>query len=329
MPFKWHTKGFSCLFCAKPMKDCLAVKEHTSKHSSFDLENFIPKLVSKDVPVKIDVTDLACKLCPQILIRTIDELVAHIVSIHDEDYDYTAGVCVLPFLLNKEVMSCVLCDKQFDNFTSIMWHMNKEHISHSHICQICGLSFINMIRLNRHITSSHIGFRCSLCSKVFASCYKLDIHKVRLHGHVKSHSCDLCSESFENGYLMKVHMGKVHNVAKYRIKCEYCPKICTTKGAMALHVKSVHSDARFECDICDYKTVTKSMIRLHKRKHFGDRNYACSVCERKFGRASNLSAHFKVHTGHMGRVCRHCRRGFTDNEALESHKMEVHYFDQE
>lgn len=310
--------------------DCLAIREHTdSKHNLVDLDTFIPKIVSKDVPVKIDVSEIACKFCPEVLIRTIDELVAHIVSVHDEDYDYTAGVCLLPFILDKSVMTCVICEKQFDNFTSIMSHMNKEHIAHSHVCQICGLSFINMIRLNRHINSSHVGYKCTLCNKVFVTYNKLEVHKSRMHGQVKTHYCSLCSSSFESNYQMKVHMGKVHNVEKYRIKCEHCPKICTTKGAMVLHVKSLHSDVRYECDMCDYKTAIKWMIKLHQRKHFGERSYACSICERKFGRSSNLRAHLKVHTGQIGRVCRYCRRGFIDQTSLETHITEVHYFDQE
>lgn len=330
MPFKWHTRGFSCFYCSKPMKDCNAVKEHHSlKHSTISLNTFnLKTIVSKDLPVKIDVGDISCRFCPEIEIRTCDELVAHIVTVHEEEYDYEAGVCLLPFVLDKDLMQCVLCENQFDNFTSIMTHMNKEHIAHSHICQICGLSFINMIRLNRHITSRHIGFRCTICSKTFVGNNKLERHKSRIHGLVKNHECNLCSATFENSYQMKVHMGKVHNVEKYRIQCEHCPKICNTKGAMVLHVQSVHSDLRYQCDLCEYKTAVKWMIKLHKRKHFGEKTYGCSLCGRKFGRSSNVRAHMKVHTGQIGRVCRWCRLGFTDGETLEKHKMEIHAFDQ-
>lgn len=308
------------------MRDCDTLKEHTtSKHDSVDVEAFVARIVSKKVPVKIDVTGLACKRCAEPL-TSIEELIAHIISIHGELYDNSAGVCVFPFVLNKDMMQCVLCVSRYDNFPSMVVHMYKEHMVHSSICQICGLSFIDKIRLSRHINKSHVGHKCKNCGKLFDAVHKLDRHKERIHGHVKTHECNLCSAVFENDYQVKVHLGKVHNVEKYRIKCEQCPKICTTKGAMLLHVQSLHSDVRYECDLCDYKTPIKWMIKLHKRKHFGERDYACSICGRLFGRSSNLRAHMKVHTGSFGRVCRWCRKGFTDLETLDKHEKESHYY---
>ncbi|CAK1587583.1 unnamed protein product [Parnassius mnemosyne] len=310
------------------MKDCDMLKEHTINHKSIDLEKFIPqRVISKDVPVKIDVAEIACKVCSAD-VSNVDELIAHIVSQHDQEYDGSNGVCVFPFVLNKQLMQCVLCDGEYDNFTCILAHMFKKHIEHRYICQICGLSFIDQVRLKRHINNSHNGYRCKVCGKIFDAFHKLDKHKQRIHGQVRSHGCSLCSATFATPYQVKVHMGKVHNVEKYRIQCEHCPKICTTKGAMLLHVQSLHSDARYECDLCEYRTGIKWMLKLHKRKHFGEKNYKCSICERRFGRSSNLRAHMKVHTGHFGRVCRWCRHGFADFDTLNAHEKESHYYEQ-
>ncbi|XP_047542073.1 zinc finger protein 596-like isoform X9 [Vanessa atalanta] len=329
VPFHWNTRGFRCFYCGRQMKDCETLKEHTLlSHKSVDLHVFIPqRIISKDVPVKIDITDMTCKSC-DISLTTVEDLISHIVAIHEEEYDNSVGVCVFPFVLNKDVLQCVLCDDKYDNFTSMLGHMYKKHIAHTYICQICGLSFIDQVRLKRHISNSHEGHRCKICGKVFDASHKVDKHKQRIHGVQRTVECNLCSENFENQYQLKVHMGKVHNVEKYRIKCEHCPKICTTKGAMLLHVQSRHSDARFECDLCDYKTGIKWMIKLHRRKHFGEKNYICSICDRRFGRSSNLRAHMKVHTGSFGRVCRWCRQGFTDSETLDRHEKDLHYFSQ-
>ncbi|KAG6460265.1 zinc finger protein 1 homolog [Manduca sexta] len=328
IPFNWNTKGYRCFYCSKQMKDCENLKEHTMiKHAEVNLEDFIPKrIISKDVPVKIDVTQLGCKYCPDSPLSTLEDLFEHLKINHGESFEST-GVCFIPFVLNKDVMRCVICESQFDNFSSMISHMNKEHINHACICQICGLSFIDQVRLKRHISNSHIGHRCSICGKMFEATHKLEKHKQRIHGLMKIHECNLCSATFENKYRVKVHMGKVHNVEKYRIQCEHCPKICTTKGAMLLHVQSLHSELRYECDLCDYKTGIKWMIKLHKRKHFGEKDYFCSICERSFGRSSNLRAHMKVHTGAVGRVCRFCRRGFVNLECLNQHEYEFHYFD--
>lgn len=328
VPFNWHTKGFRCFYCSKPMRDCETLKKHTQKHC-IDIETFITKsIISKDIPVKIDVTNLSCKQCIEEPLNDLEDLISHVILTHGENYDRSLGVCALPFVLNKDVMKCVLCENQYDNFTCMVGHMHKDHVSHSFICQICGLSFISTIRLKRHISNSHVGYRCTVCGKMFNASHRMEKHKQRMHGQAKAHECNLCSATFDSNYQLKVHLGKIHNVEKYRIKCEHCPKICTTKGAMMLHVQSQHSHSKFECDMCNYTTGIKWLITLHKKKHFGDRDYACSVCERSFRRSSNLRAHMKVHSGVSGRVCRICRRGFTDLESLNVHTAEFHYFEE-
>uniref|UniRef100_A0A2H1VCK4 SFRICE_008914 n=1 Tax=Spodoptera frugiperda TaxID=7108 RepID=A0A2H1VCK4_SPOFR len=322
IPFNWHTKGFRCFYCSKPMRDCETLKEHTTKHI-VDLPSFIAKsIISKDIPVKLDVSNLSCKLCIGTPIQNLEELITHIVEVHEEDYDRTLGVCAFPFVLTKDIMQCVLCKNMYDNFTCMVGHMYKDHINHSFICQICGYSFITKIRLKRHINNSHVGFRCSVCGKMFNAAHRLIKHKEKIHGQANTRECNLCSATFESQYLLKVHLGKMHNVEKYRIKCEYCPKVCSTKGAMILHVQSQHSESKFECDLCNYKTGIKWLITLHKKKHFGDRDYACSICEKMFRRSSNLRSHMKVHSGTSGRVCRLCRRGFVDLDTLNAHKRE-------
>lgn len=278
------------------------------------------------MPVKVDIAGLCCKVCAENL-SSLDELVSHIVEIHKEKYDHSVGICFFPFILDKGMMTCRLCSVRYDNFSCMIGHMYREHISHSFICQICGISFKDQVRLKRHISLSHIGHKCSFCGKIFEAYHKLEKHKQRFHGQVKTHECNLCSQKFENNYLVKVHMGKVHNVEKYRLKCEHCPKICSTKGALRLHLQSVHPNVKHQCDLCEYTTGIKWQITLHKRKHFGTKEYGCSICDRQFGRSSNLRTHMKVHTGTVGRVCRVCKKGFTDAEALKGHEQEFHYYD--
>lgn len=327
VPFLWNTRCFRCFYCHKQIKDSDSLKEHTTvSHKSVDLQSFVSqRIITKDVPIKIDINNLSCKLC-NVPLLSIEDLKTHIVAVHEEEYDNSVGVCVFPFILTTNILECTLCDDKFNNYTSLMGHMYKKHIAHPYMCQICGLRFIDEIRLKRHFSNSHIGYRCKICGKMLDAFHKLEKHKQRIHGVQRIVKCSLCSSTFDNQYQIKVHMGKIHNVEKYRIKCDYCSKICTTKGAMLLHIQSLHSDIRFECDICGYKTGIKWMVKLHKRKHFGEKNYVCSLCEKRFGRSSNLRAHMKVHTGNFGRVCRSCRHGFVDAESLQKHEKETHYY---
>lgn len=310
------------------MRDCAVLIEHTQKHNAVDLHSFLKKhIITKDVPVKIDVTHIACNYCPEVPISTVDEMVAHVVNYHGEEYDTTVELCFFPFVLNKDFMQCVMCDSDYDNFTALITHMYKQHVTHSFMCQICGISFKDQIRLKRHISICHVGHRCTFCDKIFDAFHKLDKHKERFHGQVKTYECSLCSAKFKSNYQLRVHLGKEHNVAKYRIKCDHCDKICTTKGAMVLHIQSMHSQFKYQCDLCEYTTGIKWLVKLHKRKHFAVKDYCCSICDKRFGRSSNLRTHMKVHVGVTGRVCRFCRRGFTDAESLEKHVQEFHYYD--
>lgn len=325
-PFQWHTKGLKCFYCQNFMPDPATLIAHTNqKHTSVDLLTFIPRRVrTRDIPIKVDVANVICNVCDE-PVDGIIGLIEHIIDIHNEDYDRTVGVCVFSFLLNDETNPCVVCGAHFDNFSGLLNHMYKMHMIHMYMCQMCGLSFVDRLRLQRHIAKSHVEFNCELCGIKFEAHHKMVQHKMRVHGKLKNHPCTLCNMTFPNLYQVKVHMGNIHCVEKYRIKCKFCPKIATTKGAMLLHVQSIHSERNYECDICEYRTAIKWMIKLHKRKHFGEKNYLCTICSKKFGRSSNLRAHFKVHTGKFGRVCRHCRQGFIDADTLAVHDKEYHY----
>ncbi|XP_048485667.1 zinc finger protein 287-like [Plutella xylostella] len=327
-PFQWMSTRFKCFYCSKDITDCDNLISHTNqKHSNLHLEEFIKKRVkSKDVPIKLDVQNIACKVCLE-PIDSLQGLISHIIQTHEDNYDVEVGVCAFPFVLTKDEYACTQCEDRFDNFSSLVSHMYKIHVSHSYVCQICGLSFLYKDRMMRHFNNSHVGYRCSICKKMFEGQKTLARHKELKHGQVKVHNCSLCSLRFYNDYQLKVHMGKAHNVEKFVIKCEMCPKVCNTKGALLIHMQSKHSEATYECDMCDYKASIKWLIKLHKRKHLGERDYECSICKRKFGRSSNLRTHMKVHTGNFGRVCRKCRHGFVDVEELRSHEREVHYVD--
>lgn len=320
-PFQWLTRGFRCFYCDEPMTDPETLKSHVLEtHLSVDLVAFVSeKVKTRFLPIKLDISDIACNVC-EIPMDSLDGLIGHIVAVHDEVYDDSYH-SVFPFILTSaSIKPCAICEAVFDNFSSLVTHMYKTHVDNSLMCQICGRRFMDSVRLMRHMKASHLDCVCKICNKTLSTYTKLVRHKQTVHGTLKTYTCDVCEVSFKNKYQLTVHMGNVHNVAKYRIKCEFCPKICTTKGAMVLHVRSVHSEPEYECDVCDYKTAIKWMLKLHKRRHVGVKDYACSVCKKSFGRSSNLRAHMRVHTGCVGKVCRWCRKGFTDSNAFDEHE---------
>lgn len=323
VPFRWHSQGLKCFYCKISISDSIALKIHTKSHSNENLEEFLKQnILSKDIPIKVDVTNLQCKLC-EINIKDIDELVSHIVNIHDETGIEDISSCVIPFELNETQKSCIICHSQFDDIHLLVMHVVRQHVKQNFMCQICGQRFATRFRLARHIKSIHTLHKCVDCNKKFDTHKKLEIHQ-QLHGKIRVFSCNLCSFSFTNRYQLKVHMGREHNVEKYIFKCEFCSYICVTKGTMTLHIKLKHGSNSYQCDECDYKANLKWLITLHKNKHLGKKEYQCSLCGKTFARSSNLSAHMKIHTGNVGRVCRWCKHGFTDLDSLKEHEINSH-----
>lgn len=323
LPFNWNTRGFKCFYCDKLFSNYIDLKDHTQKHT-VDIRTYVFRnVIMKDIPIKIDISNIACSVC-EIQVHDIDDLIAHINSKHEQNYDTEVRDCFFSLTSNQDKINCALCKDKHDNMSSLMAHMYKMHITHESICQNCGLSFKDELRLKRHFANSHVGYKCKICGRVFGAFHKMVKHKQEIHRIERKIICNMCSKVFKSPYQVKVHLGKVHNVEKFLIKCGHCPKICNTKGAMVLHVQSVHTVARFQCDICEYKTNVKWLLTLHKRRHDEDKNYTCNLCERCFRRSSNLRTHMKVHSGAFGRVCRFCRRGFTDEGTLKKHSIDLH-----
>jgi KRAB domain-containing zinc finger protein len=72
------------------------------------------------------------------------------------------------------------------------------------------MSFSEIKELQKHVKShpedrSYMTYKCSQCSKLFATAQSLQQH-VALHAGVKPNLCDLCSESFAQVSALQSHM---------------------------------------------------------------------------------------------------------------------------
>jgi hypothetical protein len=55
------------------------------------------------------------------------------------------------------------------------------------------------------LTNSKEGKSGAKCDKTFSRNFELEIHVVKIHGHVKYHSCEICGKRFFIKWILKKH----------------------------------------------------------------------------------------------------------------------------
>lgn len=325
-PFLWFKGKMRCFFCLDVMKDGDILREHTKlTHENANLELTIFDRTSsnrnKDAAVKVDVTGVSCKLCPE-TVTSLDSLIRHIIIAHDAEYDTSVTNCFLPFLLDKENPTCATCHTKFVFFEYLLRHANKHHLAHNYICDVCGTSFQGENHLRMHTRYYHKqgGYNCEYCESSFATLSKKSQHEKTVH-LVKLSTCSLCPETFKSSYLKRLHLANVHSVEEMKVKCPYCPKVYPQESIMSRHMRRVHlREKNVECDVCGDKFFGSYDLKLHMLKHNGEKKFVCDTCGKKFSKKSNLNTHTMIHL----RKCEICNSSFAEHGDLKTHIRTVH-----
>lgn len=238
-PFKWYMNRYRCFYCTKDFTEPELLKEHTvTKHPS-NLIKALRRCKGEQGEVKVDTTSVSCKVCSDDL-NNLDELVDHLVSVHNVNYDKAAGTSFQEFKLDKNEILCPFCNEKFSFFGNVLKHINDKHFEKNFVCTYCGLYFCKEVNLRGHITNQHnvTGVQCSICGAKLSNKSKLIIHMANYHGS-KLSKCSLCSESFTSAYVRAKHMVEKHNL---EYKCTFCTKIFAKKYLLQKHMKKIHGE---------------------------------------------------------------------------------------
>nr|XP_049704077.1 zinc finger protein 62 homolog isoform X2 [Helicoverpa armigera] len=329
-PFMWHKGKYKCFYCNETTKDPVVLREHTAEvHQFANLELVVFDRTknnrNKDAAVKIDVTGISCKLCPQ-AVTNLEELIHHLIIAHDAEYDVSVPNCLLPFKLDKDQPTCPTCNTKFVFFEYLLRHANKHHLSHHYICDVCGTSFQGENHLKMHYRYYHRegGYTCEYCGISLATLSKKILHEKNVH-LVNLSTCPHCPETFKSPYLKKLHLANVHGVEELKIKCPYCPKVYPQESIMSRHMRRVHlREKNVECEVCGDKFFGPYDVKLHMVKHNGEKKFVCSVCGKKFSKRSNLNSHAVLHTRDKDYVCMVCNKAFAHQTNLRMHIRNRH-----
>lgn len=316
---------YICLYCHQQFSDPATLRSHNIEHgflTTSQIKYALLKLKKYEL-VKVDITDVSCKLCDD-LIPDFPSLKSHLIEKHKKNLDPKSGDGVLPFKVTFNEFPCALCTEKYTEFKSLNHHMNVHF--QNFICEQCGTGFITPERLRTHAFSHETGsFPCDSCDKIFRSTNAKNEHYATVHMKVKRHRCPHCPEAFRNYFQRNKHISAVHGLKLKEFKCTMCPKVFTISGKLGVHVRTVHLKLkRFSCGVCEWKFYSKSELKDHMVKHGGERKYQCSVCKKAYARKYTLREHMRIHENDRRFVCTICGRSFIQNCSLKHH-MKIHH----
>ncbi|XP_013163757.1 PREDICTED: zinc finger and BTB domain-containing protein 41-like isoform X9 [Papilio xuthus] len=230
--------GFVCCFCEKQYSDPNDLKQHNLQHEDIFESNYIRNQTMPTLLIKLDITNLCCKICSKRLID-LDELFQHLEE-HEINYDINLKSHIVPFKFDSDKLRCVICKYIFNNFKVLLEHMNLHF--RNYICNICDTGFVNKRILQTHAYRHKIGiFHCCYCGKEFNNKIKQKAHERAVHICLNKRSrCGYCGESFSDYTKKHEHEVKMHGVKPVVVTCYACEKIFDNQRSLSVHIKTFH-----------------------------------------------------------------------------------------
>lgn len=168
--------------------------------------------------------------------------------------------------------------------------------------------------------------KCSLCGKLFASCFSLKRHVALVHEKLRPFACHLCELTFGERSKLQTHL-QTHVSGKSRTKmfpCTLCQSKFKSENYRQQHIKMHLLGNQFTCDACGDKFKHRASLKHHvMRWHTRNKRYACKKCPVKFFVPSDLHRHSLTHVEKAGYQCESCKKTFKQKRYLIAHQRKV------
>lgn len=254
---------------------------------------------------------------------------------------FTCPLCskhfVSDYFLKRHVLKhvpkkikCNLCDNEYKSKFFLYEHAKMCHIlklDEFFSCQICGRSFVELKKLNRHI-KSHVSTECQLCNKTFVSQNHFDNHmqrhgvKLRQLRHRHAQNCSFCEKECSNDNELSVHVNKIHLQIK-PYSCDMCDRQFYTESNLNSHKKVHNLFSKETCQFCGKRLKCRKDLVVHVRKHIGVQPHICLICNQAFYSSGKLKSHMSIrHGGTL--CCKLCKSVFRSKSVLKHHINKVH-----
>ncbi|XP_026489422.1 gastrula zinc finger protein XlCGF26.1-like isoform X3 [Vanessa tameamea] len=323
-PFKGFVRtGYGCFFCSVEYEKPTDLKEHTLvEHFS---ENMLRVNIISDRSVKLDLTDLMCKVCEE-SIDSLENLLDHLRLEHNIKINTDVHNHLVPFKFESDTLKCAVCSEEFLSFKVLNDHVNLNHYK-NYACEECGRGFINKRSLQSHGYRHETGvFTCQFCAKVFTTRIRRLDHERSVHMfNNKRHKCGYCGEKFIDIAKKKEHEVVVHSAAKLTYNCQACSKTYNSQKSLRTHIRSFHLMLRpFKCTYCNLGFYKNIELKKHMVKHTGEKDYQCVVCNKAYGRKSTLREHMRIHANDRRFKCELCGQAFVQKCSWRGHMRAKH-----
>ncbi|XP_045781714.1 PR domain zinc finger protein 5-like isoform X1 [Maniola jurtina] len=278
-PFRTWGQNFNCVLCRVQSNDPNGLRAHMAcHHLNYDIKLAFSRKLRREF-LKVDITDLKCKLC-FIHINSLEDLLSHLKDYHKQPIDNDVELAgVLPFKLNDgSDWNCAICKTKFSDFLSLKKH-TVEHFQ-KYVCDTCGEGFITEAALKAHVKIPHDNkYNCRRCKATFLTLEERNIHMKTQHTSLP-YMCTYCKEKplprFATWELRRRHLMEMHNLrpGAEMYECTTCHMMFKSRSQKYHHNVKVHRTKKdtefgFSCEHCARGFATKLSLDKHvAKKHF-------------------------------------------------------------
>lgn len=310
-----------CVYCCDSFDDPSLFRKHMSEHHP-DVKISMAFAHVPDGYIKIDCTDLRCRIC-SISLNNLNDAIDHLVKVHRRKIDSTCDLGVQPFILPDEKWECSICNSKFITLCALSAHTQSHFAKHT--CETCGKSYFYIKDLKTHIQMAHIckQWICIKCKAVFET---LDAKKKHLRDSPLcwSFTCTVCGERFLTFTMKKAHRAQAHGIRPKSYVCSECPKVFTCRGAYKNHFVAAHTKYESVPCPCGKEFKSKAALKKHMVVHSNDKVYSCTVCSKAFSRKKTLIQHMWIHSERKRFECVDCNKQFNQRVSWKTHMKSYH-----
>lgn len=322
-PFRIPSNDLVCVFCGENHSEPSNYRKHMkAEHTDFNISTAFAHTASNFEYLKVDCTDLKCKICQEPF-DTLQLIAVHLVEKHNKSLNLNAEIGMQTFKLGEEKWVCAICGAKEPCLRALSRHTSKHY--HKFTCETCGRSYVNKESLMKHIVASHTeGKLCARCKKVFPSCKARREH-METSRRCWPNTCSFCGERFLTKKLKYEHLSAVHGEQqKSSHTCPICGEVFDKWRTYRIHYVISHTEQNYECPYCGLKFDTLRGYESHKVVHTKEKSFPCTVCSKAFGRRKNLIQHMWIHSEYKRFECKMCNKQFNQRVSWKTHMKSYH-----
>lgn len=150
-------------------------------------------------------------------------------------------------------------------------------------CTTCSKDFASKYTLTAHMkihSERRRPFECDQCNKSFFSLQNLTQHQ-RTHSGIKEFVCEVCEKAFGTAHNLDVHR-IVHTGYKVRFNLNWHFSVVWMMQQTWSHLIACYLRQPFICRICNKAFARRAEIKDHERTHTGEVNWHCSHPQCRF-----------------------------------------------